>query len=763
MENHVPTQADDVPVDMHDLITATPPSLTVVRPSPFSTSPRLQRIRQRHSRPTPRAEKDIDELAGSSEDARWSSSRLLSTSRAVHKLFAPGSPSPSRPSSYLHRPYLRSFNSEAMSLPVHLYTQGLLTGRHSDITVRVFGKQYALHRIILDRTSFFATALSGPWVEASSREITLHPEDIDFNITQAAFDVALKRLYGCPDPMEEEHLAVELLAVGCWLEMPELVEIATEYVLKNLRSTNVADIINVVTTSFYGRAGERIFAAARTLLLRDGWYLPLQVWDEVPSDVIQDIVSADDFFVCTEWDRWVFAKTLLDRRLRMFAIDADLIDSASTKIPRSLRISETAIRRSPSPETSQEASDSKNLAWVKLYEDEQIRPLLALLDQGIYYAHFPFEQLSAIREARDVLGVPVMPDRLITDALWMGQELKLKVQSAAPKTKELGVSADRDQTSLRAHAIPQVDRAVSGSPIATDVLAVTNPNRESDGTAPLDPITESDKQPAISSPPALVSKFPPFRFGAVFPNERALKEKKKVFSQPLFYAGNWWRMYVKRDRSKRTGNSELGIYIHRADKCKSDGEDVASVDEMIGALEEGLRVSGGRTYVRRQTDELPLPRDVPVRAQPVRPLFGMTKSASSTKADDTVQATQSDSDSDMQTSPPDHLVPRPIVSTDKPYDDKRPLAKAYFKFYSHTRYELTTSIFESAPDFFDFAHSKGWKLEDIYASNAWLPPDGDYEDGDGKMAAVDEQSTGDKHVDPSSDGKMRFIAIVGVV
>jgi hypothetical protein len=67
-------------------------------------------------------------------------------------------------------------SNDAMPLPDHLYTRGLLQGRHSDITVIAFGQRYNLHRLILDRAPFFTTALSEPWIESRNKEVTLHPE-----------------------------------------------------------------------------------------------------------------------------------------------------------------------------------------------------------------------------------------------------------------------------------------------------------------------------------------------------------------------------------------------------------------------------------------------------------------------------------------------------------------------------------------------------------------------------------------------------------
>lgn len=106
------------------------------------------------------------------------------------------------------------YGDRAAALPDHLYRRGLLAGKHSDITVHAFGHDYRLHRLILDRAPFFASALSEPWLEASAKSMTVHPEDIDPSISQTAFELALKRLYGCRNGAEEEHDPVGLFCVG---------------------------------------------------------------------------------------------------------------------------------------------------------------------------------------------------------------------------------------------------------------------------------------------------------------------------------------------------------------------------------------------------------------------------------------------------------------------------------------------------------------------------------------------------------------------
>jgi len=110
--------------------------------------------------------------------------------------------------------FARIARQEGEPLPSHLYQRGLLEGKYSDIDVVVFGTSYPLHRIVLDQAPFFASALSPPWLEATAREVTLHPEEIDSNITKPAFELALRRLYGHPDYAAEATQASSLFATA---------------------------------------------------------------------------------------------------------------------------------------------------------------------------------------------------------------------------------------------------------------------------------------------------------------------------------------------------------------------------------------------------------------------------------------------------------------------------------------------------------------------------------------------------------------------
>ena len=202
-------------------------------------------------------EKDADDpTEAPSSQARHERQRS-STLTTLSRLFAvqaATSPEASRTSSYMQyarqNGYTRQTHGETAALPEHLYKRGLLEGRHRDITVHAFGKEYKLHRLILDRAPFFATALSEPWLEANSKEMTVHPEEIDASITQHSFELALKRLYGCPAVAEEDAHAVGLFATGCWLEMIDVMDLSIESMLRQMSPETLAPLINLVTKNY---------------------------------------------------------------------------------------------------------------------------------------------------------------------------------------------------------------------------------------------------------------------------------------------------------------------------------------------------------------------------------------------------------------------------------------------------------------------------------------------------------------------------------
>lgn len=750
-----------------------------------------------------------------------------------------------------------AITSEVAPLPDHLYTRGLLSGKHSDITVRAFGTAYSLHRLLLDRSPYLSTTLSEPWGESLAKEITLHPEELDTNITQTAFEIALKHIYGCAYTEEEDNEAIGLFATGCWLDMDDLIESSIMSLLKQMSPPKLAPMIRLVTGNYYGKAGHRILGSAKAMLCREGWEMPIKFWDGIPGDIIREIVGGDGFYVPGEWERWVLAKRILDRRLRSRAIEAGLVDSSGRVIKASptsmnfLAIRFDTVYRKTSALSNRGTSEAYD-PWVALYTCPDIAALLVLLDEGIHYVHLSFEHLQKIREQRDALGLPLMPEKVISNALWMSMELRQKIVNAKESDMEdLGLSQPAEEEAVEVsmqsdgpiHTLdptgtsnlfssraagkqpqsrdgePEEEEMESGSwdcngqarkfwiphmdatyPMGgnADAILAANGGRPSSAAAnrhvsrlstSLDPqdlqwaadfastAQERPQTPHRSvatepSTPVSYTLYPPFRFSAEFPNPRSLKEKKRVYSSTVWYAGSLWNVYVQKIETSK--NTQLGVYLHRERHREGSQIFIAnmlnnSVDERIGHLEREMLMrrsrrmtAGNRNYVEDEASGSGGDPDATLIAGPssepdVRrqssALSGLLRShvQGTTKASETPAILTLSSlpdqqfgiespDTDKETSDLASVGKKFKMPTLPPYVDSRSTIKTYFKIYTPSKGGRMLSVYESAPDQFNFSQSWGWKSSNM---------------------VLDDGIVGHEEGSRSKDGKLRFMIVIG--
>lgn len=839
-------------------------------------------------------EKDADDPneapSSQSRHERQRSSTLTTLSR-LFAVQAATSPEASRTSSYMQyarqNGYSRQTHGETAALPEHLYKRGLLEGKHSDITVHAFGKEYKLHRLILDRAPFFATALSEPWLEANSKEMTVRPEEIDASITQHSFELALKRLYGCPAIAEEDAHAVGLFATGCWLEMIDVMDLSVESMLRQMSPETLAPLINLVTKNYYGKSGDRILASAKAMLCRDGWRMPLRLWDGIPADVVREIVGGDGFFVEGEWERWILAKRILDRRLKARALEAGLVEPGTRRkiakappIMGMMAVRFDAVARRAAPAAFSHGVPDNLAKYVSLYTHPTVEPILVLLDEGIHYIHLDFEQLQYLRRTKDVIGLPVMPDKVVSNALWQQMELRQRVMNARDTDLELGlaIQATEDESMLEAGSPPSAKgkrRAADSSVFGHDYdqddddfdsqswdgtgrprkfwipssdcnivmggnaepfMATSSSNVQQRPTSRLSATihpedvtwaadfgtstTAAQPRPSTSDgtgagadivPPAVsYTHLPPFRFSADFPAPRLLKERKRVYSRTVFYAGSLWNIYIQKVHSARS-TKQLGVYLHRAKERETEEAvygtaggatriNSGNVEGRIGMLERDMVHGSGRRRGHRNRESLgenvrlegeessssageaeannnaaagssssrfaPLPdrrhrktgqTDVLDSTSPTVP-----SNFTSLSAADSASESSSEDDSSMPR-------PRPLartLSSSKPalppYVDGRPTIRTYFKIYSPSRGGRMLSVYESAPDKFNFSQSWGWKSSTLMLDDGMLsdegetmqigvldaPPDG----GEGGIAKAKAER---------GDGRLRFMVVIG--
>ena len=711
------------------------------------------------------------------------------------------------------------------ALPNHLYNRGLLSGRHSDITVNVFGTKYALHRLLLDRAPFFCSALSEPWFESSAKEITLHPEEVDANITQSAFVLALKRIYGCQSFEEEDREPIPLFATGCWLEMTDLIEASITAMLHQMTPAKLATYIKFVTSNYYGRYGDRILAAAKAMLCREGYEMLLRYYDGISGDIIREIVANDGFYTPGEWERWVLAKRILNRRLKLKAVEIGIISPDGRLIkPRPASLSFMAVRfdgvyRSTSTVASVGASNDV-AEWLGLYTHPDIAPLLVLLDEGIHYVHMTFEQLQQIREQRDILGIPLMPEKVISNALWMSMELRQRVVNADEADMEVGLSqvidfeeetpeslaqttelsnstiASSNMSSKAAGKKPVVetsdesdddeDELDSGSwdgnakprkfwiPLSDATYSVggsyestatasrqnsrnRNASRIPSALEPQDlqwatdfPSSAQDRSNTPPTPPVATTPspeihythYPPFRFAVEFPPAKSLKPDKRVYSNTVWYAGSLWNVYVQKKESPKS--TQLGIYLHRERQIDRSDEMISSYAQNCGLVEDRINHLE-RDFARRQGNRRGVvdaralinndtasssdttlvargvPHDLDTMSGLPHPLHSITKASEASlglgsmkdRRFNTADAFDDEVGNDNDTNA--RLCKVPTLPR---YLDARPTIKTYFKIYTPSKRGRMLSVYESAPDRFNFSQSWGWKSSSLVVDDA---------------------------------------------
>jgi hypothetical protein len=462
----------------------------------------------------------------------------------------------------------------------------------------------------------------------------------------------------------------------------------------------------------------------------------------------------------------------------------------------------------------------KDEAWVALYTSPEVAPLLVLLDEGIHYVHLRFEQLQHIRSQRDILGVPVLPEKVISDALWMSMELRQKVLNARTSDIELGLSelpediedpdshADhntvsekgkrRETDAFRAEEndpemesgswdgngkarkfwIPDHDvSCVMGGTREACVAAnstslaewSTHAARLSASLEPTDVawaldfntggVGESGRPPSRSYSPTAAPRFshyPPFRFSAEFPNPRTLKERKRVYSHTVWYAGSMWNLYIQRVVTAKV--QQLGIYLHRA-KDKDPCDDPlaqfipATVDDRIGQLErEMLMRANERRNQTWQANEVPGQRpgqheetsDVVESEHPSpdrRPgSLGSRKISQMPGRGQTPHTGAHMLDSDEEDEELIRANRTYSVAAMPPYMDQRPTVKTYFKIYSPSKAGRLLSIYESAPDNFDVSKSWGWKSSQM---------------------VLDDGIVGCDTTKATKEGKLRYMVVIG--
>ncbi|KAG5721985.1 hypothetical protein E4T56_gene18457 [Termitomyces sp. T112] len=419
---------------------------------------------------------------------------------------------------------------------------------------------------------------------------------------------------------------------------------------------------------------------------------------------IAAIISADTFFIRGERERYDFARRVVELRRKHGII----------------------------------ASEEEE--WIKLF------------DHGIYYSNMTMDDLIYIsRDISPTTNQPFVPLATIQASLWTQSVLRHHitvrpvssqsqpglVPSSSSRDKELGV-IQTGADILIAAGNPANDSKIyfsvpDGGSLSMDQLFSSNtltlsplpssPTLESAGVTVANGALTTEAEffglrpsiyahsPAIASDPkgqSQWSTYPPCRFAVEFWGLDSLKEKSRLFSHTIWYAGSMFNTYIQIVRKK--GQVQLGIYLHRqssiepippssaptlSSELQKDGQDLPVVPTLrnrgSGSLSAVSSPLMQNTSQSSSTHSPPNDAGVPSSPPP--------------------SSVSSSLGSSLPTSlsyPSFSAISSPIAPL-QPYRDPRSAISAYFIITCASATGSSQIRFASAPDVFSVGQSWGWK------------------------------------------------------
>ncbi|KAH9836613.1 uncharacterized protein C8Q71DRAFT_50166 [Rhodofomes roseus] len=222
---------------------------------------------------------------------------------------------------------------------------------------------------------------------------------------------------------------------------------------------------------------------------------------------------------------------------------------------------------------------------------------------------------------------------------------------------------------------------------------------------------------------------PPFRFGVEFWDVDTLKEKSRLHSHTVWYAGSLYNVYVQVVRKKGV---QLGVYLHRQSSvdplppCSAPAIP-APTSSTVGRTPAQLAAHSGRpasSSVSGSVVSSPRPNSMHSSVQgysssglPILPLSRSTTPVSTPASPGLASSLPSSSSSSTLASAPAQPLTLPATAhasaPQQPYRDPRPAVSAYFAIACASATGASLTKFTSAPDVFSISQSWGWKSSSL--------------------------------------------------
>ncbi|EGN92679.1 hypothetical protein SERLA73DRAFT_127272 [Serpula lacrymans var. lacrymans S7.3] len=193
------------------------------------------------------------------------------------------------------------------------------------------------------------------------------------------------------------------------------------------------------------------------------------------------------------------------------------------------------------------------------------------------------------------------------------------------------------------------------------------------------------------------SPYPPFRFAVEFWDVDALKEKSRLHSQTIWYAGSLFNVYVQVVRKKGV---QLGVYLHRQSS-------IDPIPAPSAPLQSPSRADRTHNRVPSLPPQIPASASSPsVHYSPsIHPPSRSTTPNSSPSTASTLASPYSSANGIPATGQP--------VTPPQPYRDSRSSVSAYFTISCASSTGSSLTRFTSSPDVFSVSQSWGWKSSSL--------------------------------------------------
>ncbi|KAG8716010.1 hypothetical protein FRC11_011266 [Ceratobasidium sp. 423] len=436
-----------------------------------------------------------------------------------------------------------------------------------------------------------------------------------------------------------------------------------------------------------------------------------QVWSRggLPARWARAVMCADNLFVRGEWERFVFMTRVVELRRRQLARETEAAKEDAATLERIERLKQAEERE-----------------WDEMFKT------------GVYYSHISLEDLLKVSQEPSSNGKPFVELTALQSAHWRQSVLRSLITSRSTVASSRSSSPTPERAPVNgSSAGGELGGLVSTAeilastpddtkvyyPIPSDAsIRIGHDRSASTNNLDLDfDILSSPPPPKIRRPASESDLFglrpshrtareiiqegtteavkwstnEPFRFSVEFWGLDTLKEKNRLHSQTVWYAGSLYNVYVQVIKKK---GMQLGVYLHR--QSAVDPIPPASAPASFALHNPPTPTGSDAVLVSPSPSSLPLRSSllgstvVPVASPPTpAPRSGNT--------------------------PPggDAPVTSPPSAPPAPWRDPRRIIRSYFILSCPSLIGSSLTRFQSGPDDFKISQSWGWKSSCLWAEN----------------------------------------------